>query len=139
MTTHKRILAIAGAILGACATAPGGMYSKPYAIIEAERTRPAADTRPATVMKIDGRNVSLGKDDPVEPGMRSVEVSIPGPPGMSDPDRDTLQIDAKPCTRYYLVAQKSNPLMTRPTARDWRAFISSTEPINECVKRFEGK
>ena len=133
MTMQKRTLGIAlvGTLVGACATAPGGMYSKPYAIFEAERAQRAADTRPATIMKIDGRNISLGKDDPVEPGMRTVEVSIPGPPGMSDPDRDTLQVEAKACTRYFFSAKRSSP-----TARDWKAFVSATEPIPECTRRF---
>jgi hypothetical protein len=84
-------------------------------------------------MKIDGVNTTLGRNDPVKPGTRSVEVSIPGPAGMSNPDRDALTIDAKPCTRYYLAAKRSSP-----TARDWKAFVSATEPIGECVKKFPG-
>jgi hypothetical protein len=121
------------ASLAACATAPGGMYSEPYALFEPERRMAVADTRPAFLMKIDGTNVDMGANDPVKPGMRSVEVSIPGPPGMSNPDRDTLDIDAKPCTRYYLAAQRSSP-----TARDWKAFVAQTEPIVECSRRFAG-
>jgi len=52
---------------------------------------------------------------------------------MSDPDRDTLQVDAKPCTRYYFAARRSSP-----TARDWKVFISASEPIGECEKKFAG-
>lgn len=117
------------ALLAGCAA--GGMYSEPYALFEAERRLPVADTRSAFVMKIDGANVELGRNDPVPPGMRNVEVSIPGAPGMSDSDRDTLSIDARPCTRYYLAAKRSSP-----TARDWKAFVSTSEPIAECVKKF---
>jgi len=123
---------LALSLLGGCATG-GGMYSEPYALFEPQQRMAAADTRPAFVMKIDGANVDMGREDPVKPGMRSVEVSIPGPPGMSNPDRDTLAIDAKPCTRYYLAAQRSNP-----TARDWKAFVATSEPIGECVRKFPG-
>jgi hypothetical protein len=112
-------------LLGGCAGS--GMYAEPYALFEPERKSVPADTRPAFVMKVDGRNVAINRNDPVKPGTHEVEVSIPGPPGMSDPDRDTLSIDAKPCTRYYLAAKRSSP-----TARDWKAFVSATEQIREC-------
>jgi hypothetical protein len=124
-------LALATVVLGGCASAPGGMYGQPYALFEPERRMPAADTRSAFIMKIDGRDRDIGRNDPVPPGLHEVEVSIPGPPGMSDPGRDTLQVDAKPCTRYYFSAMRSSP-----TARDWRAFISATETIGECASKF---
>ena len=119
-------------LLSACASAPGGMYSEPYALFEPEQRMPAQDTRPAFVMKIDGENVQINRSDPVKPGVRQVEVSIPGPPGMSKPDRDVLTIDAKPCTRYYIAAKR--PSMTDT---DWKAFVSSVETIGECKKKFE--
>jgi hypothetical protein len=125
------LLTTSCALLGGCAA--GGQYSEPYALFEPEQRMRVADTRPAFIMKIDGRNIEMGRNDPVKPGTRSVEVSIPGPPGMSESDRDTLSVDAKPCTRYYLAAKRSSP-----TARDWRAFISTSEPIGECAKKFPG-
>lgn len=132
--TFARLPSITAAclVLGGCAAGGGGMYSAPYALFEPLQRMAVADTRPAFVMKIDGSNVDLGRADPVPPGKHSVEVSIPGPPGMSDPDRDTLEIDAKPCTRYYLAARRSSP-----TARDWKAFVAESGPIGECVRKFE--
>lgn len=124
------LLPVSAALLGACATG-GGMYSQPYALFEAAQRMPAADTRPAFVMSIDGKIVSLDSNDPVPPGMRRVELSVPGAQGMSDPGRDTLTVDAKPCTRYYFAAQRSSL-----TARDWKAFVVASEPIVECAKRF---
>ena len=119
------------ALIAGCAS--GGMYSEPYALFEAERRMPAADTRSAFIMKIDGANVDMSRNDPVKPGTRNVEVSIPGAPGMADSDRDTITVDAKPCTRYYFAAKRSSP-----TARDWKVFISASEPIGECTKKFGG-
>jgi len=124
-------LVAVAALAGGCAGT--GMYSEPYALFEAEQKNVPADTRPAFVMRIDGKNVAINRNDPVKPGRHEVEVSIPGPPGMSDPDRDTLAIDARPCTRYYLAARRSSP-----TARDWKAFVAGTEPIRECASQFAG-
>jgi hypothetical protein len=107
------------------------MYSKPYAIFEADRRSPAHDTRPAVPVKIDGEDVRVGDNHPVAPGLRMVEVSVPGAPGMSQSIRETMKIDAKPCTRYYLAARR--PSMT---SHDWSAFIESTEPIGECKRKF---
>jgi hypothetical protein len=125
-----RLVAVIAALLGACATG-GGMYSQPYALFEALQRSPVEDTRPAFVLDIDGRNVRMGADDPVTPGMHTVKVSIPDPAGLGQPASDTLQVDAKPCTRYYFAAQRSSR-----TARDWKAFVAGSEPIGECVKRF---
>ena len=128
--TMTVLVPVSAALLGACATG-GGMYSQPYALFEAAQRMPTADTRPAFIMSIDGKTVSIDSNDPVLPGMRMVEVSIPGSPGMSNPGRDTLSVDAKPCTRYLFAAKRSSR-----TARDWEAFVAASEPIGECVKRF---
>jgi hypothetical protein len=85
---------------------------------------------PAYVMAIDGLNRALRNDLPVSLGTHKVDVSIQTP-GTSDPPRDTLTIDAKPCMRYLLAAKRSSA-----TARDWRAFVAEERPIDECVKQF---
>lgn len=106
-------------------------FAGPYALFEAERANAVQDTRPAFVLKIDGHDVSIDRTEPVPPGAHTIEVSIPGPPGMGQSSRDTLTIEAKGCTRYYISARRSSR-----TARDWHAFVSSEEPIGECRKRF---
>jgi hypothetical protein len=111
--------------------AAAGLYATPYALFEPERRSAVQDTRPAFVMKIDGKNVAIDRSDPVPPGTHTVELSIPGAPGMSQSIRDTVTIEAKPCTRYYFSARRSSR-----TARDWEAFVAATEPISECRKRF---
>ena len=126
-------LAISAALLAACASG-GGMYDQPYALFEPEARRPAADTRAAFVLKIDGVDQTINRADPVAPGMRQVVVSIPGAPGMSESVHATMSIDAKPCMRYYLAARRPSA-----TSRDWSPFIAATEPIGECQKKFAGK
>ena len=120
------LIAIAPLLAGA-----GGKYSTPYALFEAGQRRPAADTRPAFIMRIDETYVKIGTNDPIAPGNHEVELSIPGTPGSSQSTRVKMTIEAKPCTRYYFAAQRS----TR-SARDWEAFVAGSESIRECVKRF---
>ena len=111
------------------------MYSQPYALFEPEQRSRVEDTlRPAFVLKVDDENRAINESLPVTPGMRKVVVSIPGPPGMSSPLQETITIDAKPCTRYYLGATRS-----APGARDWSAVVTSSEPIGECQKKFATK
>lgn len=108
-----------------------GGYSKPYALFEPQRKMQVADTRPAFIVKIDGHSVAIDRSEPVPPGVRTIVVSIPGAKGMSNPSRATVEVDAKPCMRYYLAARRSSP-----TARDWSPFVAAAEPIGECVRRF---
>jgi hypothetical protein len=112
-------------------TGASKMYSSPYALFEAEQRRPAADPRPAFVMRIDGQYVKIGTNDPVAPGRHEVELSIPGTPGSTQSTRVKLTVEAKACTRYYFAAEHSSR-----SARDWKAFIAGSEPIRECAKRF---
>ena len=83
------------------------------------------------MVKVDGVDRAINRNDPVAPGMHQVMVSVPGPQGMSSPGRDTLSIEAKPCTRYRLAARRSSR-----TATDWSAFVAEVEPIGECQKKF---
>jgi len=130
-----RIQAIAAAIAAASGlAAQAGPYDQPWSLLEADNRSPTADTKPATVMKIDGKNVPLGRTNVVAPGKHTVEVSIPGPRGMSNPKRDTIEIDPQPCVRYRFAAKRSSP-----TDNDWKAFIGHEEPVGECRKKFAGK
>ena len=130
MLSAPAVLMTAVCLVPQTATAKGA-YSEPYALFEPQRQMQAADTRPAFVVKIDGRDVSIDRSEPVPPGMRTIVVSIPGSKGMSNPGRATVTVDAKACTRYYLAARRSSR-----TSRDWSAFIAASEPIGECVRRF---
>ncbi|MGE5171072.1 MAG: hypothetical protein ACM3JC_11970 [Rudaea sp.] len=130
MKTKSGLMLLA-ALAPSAAAAAGGMYASPYALFEPERRSAVQDTRPAFILKIDGRNVSIDRSDPVPPGVHTIELSVPGAPGMGQSSHDTLTIEAKACTRYYFAARRSSP-----TARDWHAFVATTERIGECAKRF---
>ena len=119
------------ALLGACASAPGGEYSQPYALFQAEPRLTQPGYVPAYALTIDGKPVRAGQTDPVDPGVREVEFSVSGPVGNNSKGGTFLKVDAKPCTRYFFSAKRDSP-----TATQWQAFVSNTEPIGECAKRF---
>ena len=119
-------------LLAACASAPGGMYSKPYALFQPETKLVQSGGAPGYIIKIDTRSIPHGRIDPVEPGVRQVEVALTGPQGTAVEKTYPIQVDAKPCTRYYFSLKRPSP------TGDWTAFVSGTERIGECASRFGG-
>jgi hypothetical protein len=117
-------------VLAACAGTPSGDYGKPYALFQTESKMPTDFVRPAWVAKIDGKEIVFGRNDPVEPGLRKVTVSLSGPPGSANLATDTIDVDVKPCTRYYFSSKR-----TTLQSNDWKAFVSGTETIGECASR----
>jgi hypothetical protein len=120
-------------LLGACAAPAGSPYAKPYALFQVDDRMQAPETRPAWVTRIDGRDVIFGRNDPVEPGMREVELSLSGPPGSNSTsaNRATLTVDTLPCTRYFFGSKRSSL-----AASDWKPIVTATEPIRECRSAF---
>ena len=65
----------------------------------------------------------------VDPGPRS--ITFQGPPGGTGPrgaEEVTVTMDIKPCTRYYIVAQKDNRLDL-----DFKPKIDHEEPVAGCT------
>ena len=120
------------ALLGACA-GDVGQYAQPYAHFASEGRQPVEDERIAIVTAIDGHSVDIRRQDPVPVGTHIVDVSVPGAPGMLEAREERVQIDARPCVRYYFAAKRSSP-----TARDWHVVVAAAEPIGECVKKYGG-
>jgi hypothetical protein len=127
---QRALLTLSGALLAACA-AGGNMYAEPYALFEPHRAMQTQDMRPAFVTAIDGVDRGINDNDPVSPGLRRVEVSVPGAFAMSDSVRVTFTVDAKPCTRYMLGAKQLST-----ASRDWSPVVAAVEPIGECLRKF---
>jgi hypothetical protein len=126
------VLVLAPLLLSACASGGGGMYSQPYALFEPHEGSQVQERQPAFIMSIDGKSRAINdNNEPVTPGKHRVELSLPGPMGVSNPKYETIEVDAKPCVRYRFSARRDTP-----TARDWYAKLESTEPIGECLKKF---
>jgi len=84
------------------------------------------DTYPVLISSVDGRS-TLTVPAQVEPGLR--RVTVQGPPGgAGNSELETFELDVKPCTRYYIVAVKANPLDSRFTPR-----IDFEQPLAGCT------
>jgi hypothetical protein len=123
---------VLSAMLLACLPAAAGYYDAPYAQFHPGNRSAVRDVARATITRIDDIQVRPGRSDPVAPGVHRVEVSVPGPRGMSKPGHQVLVIDARPCTRYYIAAKRSSR-----TSHDWAAYIDEVETIGECAARFK--
>jgi hypothetical protein len=85
------------------------------------------DTHSVIISRIDGRSPPLQGRVLLEPGLRSIEVQ--GPPGGSGrSELVTTERKIKPCTRYFLVAVKSNRLAT-----DFDVRVDFEEPMPGCT------
>jgi hypothetical protein len=101
------------------------------------------DTYPVSIVRVDGKDTLFGpllnvrvegKDSYqrpfslVDPGLR--QVTVQGPPGGVGGvgETRTVALEIAPCTRYYLVAVKTNTL-----ASDFTVRIDYQEPVSGCT------
>ena len=116
-------LACAGALLSACASS-GYHFSqldgRKYNLVP-------IDTYSVQIVSVDGRH-TLDTRVLVDPGMR--QVTVQGPPDGTHryANQRTIGLEVAPCTRYYLVAVKSNRLSS-----DFDVKIDYQERIGGCT------
>ncbi len=111
----------AAALLAGCATS--------YSQLSGQRYHKATiDTYPVAIVSVDGESAPLRLPVYVEPGTRRVTVQAPPGGAQSYGDQQTLTLDVKPCTRYWLVAVKENRLSGRFTPK-----VDYAEPIAGCT------
>ena len=69
--------------------------------------------------------VNAGSTPPFPPGMRTVQVEMRAgqSPGYTAAPK-TLDIDARPCTRYYIASKRAGGT--------FEPVVSHEEPIKEC-------
>ena len=110
------------AALTACVGLPAG-----YGQIDGHRYHVATiDTYPVQIIRVDDRDTT---DSPtfVDPGMRKITVQGPRDGTHRFAEQRTIDLNVVPCTRYYLVAQKSNRLLV-----DFDVKIDHQETIGGC-------
>lgn len=108
--------------LSACASLPAG-YGQIYGT---RYFRVPIDTYPVLISRIDDHDTT---DSPVfvDPGLRHITVQGP-PDGVSRIGQlRSIDLNVAPCTRYYLVAVKSNRLSS-----DFTIKVDHEEPIGGC-------
>jgi hypothetical protein len=122
MKSPSLAFAAAAALLTGCGTTP-------YSRLEGERYfRTAIDTYPVMVTQVDDESTSVHIPVLVEPGRRRITVQAYPTHFQVFGELRTIELDVAPCTRYWLVAVKQNPL-----ASDFEVKVDYTEPIAGCV------
>ena len=112
-----------GATLTACAGLPPG-----YGQIYGQRYFKAPiDTYAVQIVRVDDHD-TLDTPTYVDPGLHKITVQGP-PDGVHRlGEQRSIDLQVAPCTRYYLVAQKANRLMT-----DFTVKVDYQEPIGGCT------
>src|SRR5689334_17647228 len=103
MYRHALLLTLLAAPLAATAHDPYALapasltrspitsYSyEPYALVQPAPRSPVHDTASAYIVAIDDIHVRAVRAEPMLPGLRRIEVSVPGPRGMGSAVRRTL-------------------------------------------------
>jgi len=115
-------------LLCACSTAPLTILSdnQIYHRTEIHRVK-------VRVEAVDGIGSVLS---PVylEPGMHRVTIAAPPPSGFREPVLKTYTLNLAPCTRYYIAADRVNPLTS-----DWKLVIEEVESVAGCDPALEWK
>lgn len=111
-----------GALLaGACSTTT-------YSQLDGRRYhRAPIDTYPVAIVKVDGSS-ELRNPVLVEPGVHKITVQAPPGGALRYGPEQTITLDVKPCTRYWLVAVKETALASRFTVK-----VDHEEPIGGCT------
>jgi len=122
-TATTVFLGFAAAALGSCAST-GYHFSQ---IVGTRYFKTNIDTYSVSINEVDGRSYLGNAPVLVDPGLRKVVVQ--GPPTVVNLALTrTIELDVKPCTRYYLVAVKASPLDSDFTVR-----IDFEEPLAGCT------
>jgi hypothetical protein len=125
---------IAIALAAAAGSALAGPYSQPYALVEGMDKSTVKEEMPAAITKIDGKSTrNVRRSDPIEPGKHTVTVRFTTARVAQGPAEESreLQMDLEGCTRYRIAARRVESV-------NWEPKVYS-EPIGECVKKFQAK
>ena len=126
----KRLLLVS---LLAALPALAGPYDQVYSVVTTDRTRAAdPEVLPVIVNRIDGETVMAHTEAVIAPGLRKVTVDLPPRKGFTMATQNTFDLDAKPCTRYYIAAK-----LDSLTTQTWKPVVRNEEPIGECAKKFK--
>jgi hypothetical protein len=127
MPVHSSSLPRVAAVAVALGAALFAGCSTPYSQLLGYRYyRTPIDTYPVSITRVDDRGYAR-LPVLIEPGSHQVTVQAPPAAGFAYGNSQTFTLDVKPCTRYYLVAVKSNRLSQEFTPR-----VDYEEPVAGC-------
>jgi hypothetical protein len=112
---------VAAGLIAGCAT------SEPFSFLYGGRYYKAPlDTYDTLLISVDGWHTTQ-RPARVDPGHRKVVVQGPPTAGFAYGEQRTLELDIKPCTRYWIAARKAGRL-----SQDFEAYVDYSEPISGC-------
>lgn len=123
----KRSLILAGIalpILAACASMPEA--GKPAEVTGMLSDVVVAHRSATGILTVDGKPAEA-KVVPILSGRRTITFHSLPIPGHRGGERKTLELAIKPCTRYYINAQRKST-----EAMDWEPVIGKEEPMAGC-------
>ena len=114
-------------------SALAGPYDQVYSIITTDRAASAdPNILPVIVNRVDGETVMARNEAVVAPGVRKVTIDLPPRRGFSQATQHTFDVQAMPCTRYYVAAK-----LDSPTTQTWTPVVRHQEAIGECRAKFK--
>jgi hypothetical protein len=114
-------LVTATVVLAGCASAPLSFINDRYV-----EDKQILNRFPLRVVAIDGQYTSFSPV-PVAPGMHQLLLAAAPVAGFRVPPEKTYAFNIAPCTRYYLAAQRTSPLV-----QDWDLVVERTYPVGGC-------
>lgn len=122
--TRRRLAAalLCTAALAGCAS--GWQSSQ---IVGERYFRTPIDTWRVSISSIDGSS-AIQRPAFVGPGRHTVVVQGPTAPASPQGELRRIELDVAPCTRYYLVAVRPNPL-----SPDFDVKVDFAEPLGGCT------
>ena len=118
----------------AATAALAGPYDKPWAVVESGDGSQTRQEYSAAITQVDGRSTRNPREsDALEPGKHTIRVRFDTArvqQSEAEKSRD-LELVLEPCTRYRIVARR-----TQPTGTQWEPKVYP-EAIGECKRKFK--
>jgi hypothetical protein len=110
-----------------CLASFAGCASAPLSYVDGYLYHSAVLNRyPVRIISIDG-DFSLQNPRQVSPGPHTFIIEAQPVAGFRVPVQKAFALNIKPCTRYYLAADRDSPL-----TQDWTLAIDYEEPVAGC-------
>ena len=107
--------------LAGCSSAPLSYLNDGYVYHRAVLNR-----FPVRVVAVDG-NYTAFRPVPVAPGVHNLLIAAAPVAGFRVPLEKTYPMNIEPCTRYYVAAQRTSPLL-----QDWELVVEESYPVAGC-------
>lgn len=123
----KTKLAVSAALVATVATLSGCASTFTDSYLVGERYfRADANTTPVIILGVDDWD-TLQRRVLITPGPHVIRVQASPVPGAPQPTA-SLKLDVKPCTQYYIVAWRQNPMMA-----EFEPRVDYAAPLAGCT------